>query len=116
MNGHVASFVVRNKGDINTARYQECVFGACSAEIDNECKLIEKCYITIPLRQGAFDWSGKLKRNVYELYQLKTSYTGYSNLAEICAQSVWEWEASSNGGNLSITYKTKKKAGVYIYI
>ena len=61
---------MRNTGDINTARYQECVYGACLAGSDNECKLIEKCYITIALRQGTFEWSGELERNVSELCQL----------------------------------------------
>ena len=61
MNGYVASFVVRNTGDVNAARYQECVYGTCLAGFSNECKLIEKCYITIALRQGAFEWSGKLE-------------------------------------------------------
>ena len=54
--------------DSDTARYQECVFGGCSDKTDKECKIIEKCYITIPLRQGAFEWSGELKRSVCKLY------------------------------------------------
>ena len=105
----MASFVVRSTGHADTARFQECVFGACSAETtDNECEMIEKCYITIPLRQGAFVWSGKFKRTVGKLLPANA---GQSHLAETCPLSVWEWEGSRNSGNLSIMYKTKKKAG-----
>ena len=105
----MASFVVRTTQHTNTARFQECVFGACLAETtDNECEMIEKCYITIPLRHGAFVWSGEFKRN---LAKLLPANTGQSHLAETCPLSVWEWMGSRSGGNLSIIYKTKKKAG-----
>lgn len=56
--GGVASFVVHSTG--SSVRYQECVFTACSAETDDGCELAQKCYITIPLRQGAFNWFGQL--------------------------------------------------------
>lgn len=56
MNGGVASFVVQSTG--SSERFQDCIFSICSAETNNSCEMIHKCYITIPLRQGAFQLSG----------------------------------------------------------
>lgn len=56
VNGGIASFVVRTRE--SSVKYQDCIFSACSTKTDNTCEMIQKCYITIPLRQGAFEWSG----------------------------------------------------------
>ena len=54
MDGGVVSFVVQSTE--NPGRFQDCTFTACS---DSGCELNEECYITIPLQQGGFRWSGQ---------------------------------------------------------
>ena len=110
MNGGVASFVLRNTGSL--LRYQECIFGVCS-KTDNGCEMIQRCYITIPLRQGEFEWSGLLMKDKFfeQLIMLCVLCTDQSHLAKTCSQSIWKWQETFDGGRLVIKYKTKKKAG-----
>ena len=42
-------------------------------------------------------------------------YVDQSNLLDTCPQSTWQWQEGLNGGNLSIKYKTKKKASGHNY-
>lgn len=42
-------------------------------------------------------------------------YVDQSHLVETCPETLWEWQQDVGGGNLSIKYRTKKKAGEHNY-